>query len=95
MNYEKDVTWQEISPGGMITESGNATKFKTGDWRSEKPIWIKENCKFCALCFPVCPDSSVIVNEEGNMQGFDYDHCKGCGVCAVTCPFKAIEMENE
>lgn len=90
-----DVKWKEITPGGMIPYAGNAHLFKTGDWRSMKPVWNTEKCKQCLLCFPVCPDSSITLNEEGNMTGIDYDHCKGCGVCAKVCPFKAIDFVEE
>ena len=88
------VSWKEITPGG-ITKSGWANEFKTGDWRSDKPIWKEEACKQCLLCFPVCPDSSIMVNPESAMEGIDYDHCKGCGVCARVCPFNAIDMVKE
>jgi len=96
MKIDENTTWQEITPGGVIYEAGNASEFKTGDWRSEKPIWLEDKCKQCSLCFPVCPDSSINVNrDDAKMMGFDYDHCKGCGICAKTCPFGAIEMESE
>jgi len=95
IKYDNSETWKEIPLGGTIPEEGNAARVKTGDWRSEKPIWIRENCKQCNLCFPVCPDSSIMVDGEALMTGFDYDHCKGCGVCAAVCPFNAIEMEIE
>ena len=90
-----DVTWQEITRGGTIPYAGNAELFKTGDWRSMKPVWIQEKCKQCLLCYPVCPDTSILVNEEGKRVDFDYDHCKGCGVCAKVCPFKAIDFVEE
>lgn len=89
-----DVNWKEITPGGVIDSSGNAHLFKTGDWRSMKPVWNTEKCKQCFLCHPVCPDSSIIV-KDGKMTGIDYDHCKGCGVCAKVCPFKAIDFVEE
>ena len=38
--------------------------FKTGDWRSMKPIYIEEKCKQCGLCFPVCPDDAIPVNKD-------------------------------
>lgn len=94
ISLSSDVSWKEISPGGVITESGNAEKFLTGDWRSIKPVWIADKCKQCLLCFPVCPDSSIPINDEGKRLEFDFDHCKGCGVCAVVCPFNAIEMTD-
>ena len=94
-SMDKNVKWKDITPGGLITESGNADEFHTGDWRSEKPIWSVEKCKQCNLCFPVCPDSSIVVGPNAEMKGIDYDHCKGCGVCAATCPFGALEMVDE
>lgn len=90
-----ETTWRETTPGGIIIDAGNAEDFLTGDWRSMKPIWHQEKCKQCLLCFPVCPDSSIIVDDEGKMTGIDYDHCKGCGVCAQVCPFKSIDFVEE
>ena len=85
-------TWQELTPGGTIYDAANAMEFKTGDWRSNKPVWIEEKCKQCALCIPTCPDSAIPVVEGGLRTDFNYDYCKGCGVCAKACPFNAIEM---
>lgn len=90
-----DVKWQDITPGGTVASAGNAHLFKTGDWRSMKPVWLEEKCKQCMLCPPVCPDVSIPVNEEGKRTDFDYDHCKGCGVCVKVCPFKAIDFVEE
>lgn len=90
-----DVTWKEITPGGMIPYPGNAELFKTGDWRSMMPIWLEEKCKQCLLCYPICPDTSILINAEGKRVDFDYDHCKGCGVCVKVCPFKAIDFVEE
>jgi 2-oxoacid:acceptor oxidoreductase, delta subunit, pyruvate/2-ketoisovalerate family len=90
-----DVTWKETTIGGTITYAGNAALFKTGDWRSMRPVWLQEKCKQCLLCYPVCPDTSILINEEGKRKDFDYDHCKGCGVCVKVCPFKAIDFVEE
>jgi len=91
-----NVNWKDITRGGAIPYAGNAELFKTGDWRSMKPVWLREKCKQCLLCYPVCPDTSILVDkEEGKMTGIDYDHCKGCGVCAKVCPFKAIDFVEE
>jgi len=92
---ETNQRWQDIPLGGILKEPGNAERFNTGDWRSEKPIWLKEKCKQCGLCFPTCPDSSIMVDSEALVTGFDYEHCKGCGVCSAVCPFNAITMEQE
>ncbi len=94
INIGLDVSWKDITPGGIVTVPGSATDTITGEWRSQKPIWKEDVCKHCFLCFPVCPDSSIMV-KDGKMTGIDMDHCKGCGVCANQCPFKAIEMIDE
>ena len=73
-----DMPWQEMPEGGTIYEAGNAKEFKTGDWRSVKPIFIEEKCAQCGLCFPVCPEDAIPVNKEQKRGDFDYDMCKGC-----------------
>ena len=87
----KNTPWQELTEGGNIYQAGNAMEFKTGDWRSIRPIFLSDKCKQCGLCFPVCPEDAIPVKRED----FNYDYCKGCGVCAKTCPFGAIEMKEE
>ncbi len=37
-----DVRWKDTTIGGVISSPGNAELFKTGDWRSMKPVWIIE-----------------------------------------------------
>jgi pyruvate ferredoxin oxidoreductase delta subunit len=86
---------EKLTIGGNIYEAGNAKKFKTGDWRSMRPVFIEEKCKQCGLCFPVCPDNSIPVTENKKRTDFNFDYCKGCGVCAKVCPFGAIEMREE
>ncbi|MCI9016525.1 MAG: 4Fe-4S binding protein [Clostridia bacterium] len=91
----KNTPWQDLTPGGEIYTAGNSMEFKTGDWRSVKPVFLPENCKQCGLCFPVCPDNAIPVNKDLQREDFNYDYCKGCGVCAKTCPFNAIIMKEE
>ncbi len=86
--------WQDLTPGGEIYEGGTSRLTKTGEWRSDKPIWQPANCRQCLLCTPYCPDGSIPV-KDGLREDFDYDYCKGCGICATVCPFDAIEMEKE
>ena len=91
----KNTPASELTIGGNIYSAGNAREFKTGDWRSIKPVFLSEKCKQCGLCFPVCPDDAIPVNKEGKREDCNYDYCKGCGVCARVCPFQAIEMKEE
>lgn len=83
----------KLTIAGNIYDAGNAEEFKTGDWRSAKPIFKSELCKQCGLCFNICPDAAIPVNKDLKREEFNYDACKGCGVCAKICPFKAIIME--
>ena len=85
--------YQDLTIGGNIYTAGNAKEFKTGDWRSQKPIWIEEKCKQCGLCFTVCPDDAIPVTKDQKRTDFNYDVCKGCMVCLKACPFNAIEKE--
>jgi pyruvate ferredoxin oxidoreductase delta subunit len=91
-------TWKELPAAAVITDPGSAKNFKTGSWRSFRPIWIEENCIQCLFCWVYCPDMSIKVSE-GKMTGIDYDFCKGCGVCALECPGKkgqkALVMQEE
>jgi len=93
----KEAGWRDLPIGGILKEAGSAEKYLSGDWRIERPIWNSEKCISCLVCWAYCPDSSIIVNEEGKMTGIDLDHCKGCGICAEECPpkVKAIEMVPE
>lgn len=91
---DTSISWQDVTQGAMIYDGGNAKNFKTGDWRSLKPVFIEEKCKQCLLCVPVCPDSSIPV-VDSKRTDFDFDHCKGCGICAKVCPFHAIDFVKE
>ena len=95
MAIDKNTPANELTIGGNIYTAGNAREFKTGDWRSVKPIFISEKCKQCGLCYPVCPDDAIPLTADCQRKDFDYDYCKGCGVCAKVCPFGAIEMKEE
>ena len=91
----KTTPISELTPGGDIYTAGNAREFKTGDWRSIRPVYLSEKCKQCGLCFPVCPDDAIPVKEDLKRTDFNFDYCKGCGICAKVCPFGAIEMKEE
>jgi pyruvate ferredoxin oxidoreductase delta subunit len=88
--------WYELPEAGLIIEPGSAAKYKTGSWRSRRPIWDKDKCTSCLTCWIYCPDSSVIV-ENQKVMGINLDYCKGCGICANVCPPKvsAIRMDEE
>ena len=80
-----DMPWKEVRPGGVVTESANSVTYITGTWRTLRPIRDLEQCTQCLICWIMCPDSAITV-ENGKVAGFDYEHCKGCGICADQCP---------
>ena len=84
---------QELTEGLMMFAAATSKGFKTGEWRTNTPVFFLEKCKQCLLCAPVCPDCSIPV-KDSKRADFDYNHCKGCGICAKVCPFGAIEMKE-
>ena len=46
MHIDKNTPADELTPGGIIYQAGNAREFKTGDWRSMYPVWIPETALF-------------------------------------------------
>ncbi|MCK4330187.1 4Fe-4S binding protein [candidate division WOR-3 bacterium] len=86
--------WKNLPIGCIIEKGGSSRDFKTGDWRKQKPEFIKDNCKNCLLCYINCPDGAILI-EDNEMIGIDYDYCKGCGICQKVCTANAIEMKSE
>ncbi|MEN6343823.1 MAG: 4Fe-4S binding protein [Armatimonadia bacterium] len=92
--YPKDAGWKDMAAGGVIPQAGNAVEYKTGGWRTFRPVRNNEKCINCLQCWIYCPDDAIIC-EEQTIKGkpYDLDHCKGCGICANICPAKCIEMK--
>lgn len=91
-------TWKaaDFPLGAVVPEGGNSKYYRTGGWRSERPIIDRDTCTDCLQCWIMCPDTSIRVeNEVLADEWLDLDHCKGCGICANICPVEAIRMENE
>ncbi|MBN2058583.1 MAG: 4Fe-4S dicluster domain-containing protein [Candidatus Saganbacteria bacterium] len=95
---KKNMGWKELDFGDSVN-AGTAAEFHTGDWRSDRPVFHKENCINCLFCWVNCPDSAIILDENNKVAGIDYRYCKGCGICDTECPTKkekrALTMEPE
>lgn len=93
MSEEEKLGWKALPVGGLLLEVGSSMKYKTGDWRTSRPVVDPNKCTNCLICWIYCPDMAVIQGEK--VVEINYDYCKGCGICAAECPVKAITMEEE
>jgi pyruvate ferredoxin oxidoreductase delta subunit len=89
-----EMTWKEFGLAFMVTNPGCSAEYRTGDWRSQKPVTDKSKCMKCGVCYLSCPDDAIKVAADGTYD-FDYDHCKGCGICATECWTGCISMVEE
>ncbi len=87
-------TWKEIEKGAIVKEPGSARAYKTGDWRSQLPIYDKEKCVKCGVCYLYCPDAAIKIMPDGYIEVDEY-YCKGCGICAKECWTGAFKMVPE
>jgi len=90
--------WNEVPIAGVPWKF--STEYKTGDWRSERPVIDHGKCTKCLFCYIYCPEMAIKVHwtSDGSKPEkveVDYNFCKGCGICANVCPVKAINMELE
>ena len=91
---EGELTWRDLKIGSIVTESGNASQYRTGDWRSQRPTYDFSKCIKCGICQIFCPEGCVEQNAEGYFEA-NLFYCKGCGICAVECPKDVITMVEE
>jgi len=91
---EGELTWKDLEIGCIVTEPGSAREYRTGDWRSQRPIYEFRRCIKCGTCQVFCPEGCVGQNDWGNFEA-DLYYCKGCGICAHECPTRVISMVEE
>ncbi|MDP2917442.1 MAG: 4Fe-4S binding protein [Dehalococcoidia bacterium] len=91
---EEKLTSKDIEIGGIVTEPGSARQYRTGDWKSKRPIVDFDKCTKCGLCAIYCPEGCFKKTAEGYYEP-DMYYCKGCGICAAECPKKAVTMIEE
>ena len=88
--------WTELAVGTAITEPGSARQTRTGDWRSQRPVWDHEQCIRCGVCVIFCPEGCIHFGQEKDTYpSADLEYCKGCAICAQECPTTCIQMAEE
>jgi pyruvate ferredoxin oxidoreductase gamma subunit len=87
-------SWRELLPGCIVIEAGSAKQYRTGDWKSERPVWNHEKCIKCGICYLFCPEGCIREKEDGYFDA-NLFYCKGCGICARECWTEAIKMVEE
>lgn len=91
---ELELSWKDLEVGCVVSEPGNASQYRTGDWRSVRPVWDTEKCIQCGVCYIFCPDMAIKKTEDGYFEANLY-YCKGCGICAQECITGCITMFEE
>ena len=86
-------TFKQEKVGCSLLETGKAQPFVPGTKLELKPVWDKDLCVRCALCYVYCPDAAIRRQEDGYFD-VDMDLCKGCGICHRECWFGAVSMEE-
>ena len=109
VSKESNPQWGYLNApiGGINPHLGNSVISDLSPSRQGYiPLFLKERCINCGLCFSACPDM-VFQFEKGEYkgrkmminQGLDYYHCKGCLRCVDVCPVNAlvrgVEAEHE
>ena len=94
--FETEIlpSWRELLPGCVVTEAGNAKQYRTGDWKSERPVLNHQKCIKCGICYLFCPEGCIGQDEDGYFEANLY-YCKGCGICSRECWTEAIKMVEE
>lgn len=88
-------TSHEIEEGGMIDVPKSSRNFKTGAWRTFKPVIDESKCIHCAQCVINCPESCIDITKDKKRGVVNMDYCKGCAVCSKVCPVKCIKMVTD
>lgn len=100
--------WKDLMRGGDLPPA-TSREYKTGSWRSLRPVLDLSNCIHCMICVAYCPDMCIpVVRSEEGVVGrngriykglvrleTDFNYCKGCGICAEECPTDCIKMVRE
>jgi pyruvate ferredoxin oxidoreductase gamma subunit len=83
-----------LTSSPTIIAVGNSPRRKTGNWRVYRPVWDRDVCTRCSICFARCPEGCISLDDLGYPK-VDYENCKGCLICAKECPAGGISKVRE
>jgi len=86
--------WTELAVGMAVVVPGSARENKTGDWRSQRPVWDLSKCIKCGMCEIFCPEGCIQPGPDSYPK-VDYFFCKGCGICSRECWTSCISTVDE
>jgi glutamate synthase domain-containing protein 3/Pyruvate/2-oxoacid:ferredoxin oxidoreductase delta subunit len=91
----KDFKEKEWFPNGLfgdlVEDDGKLFNLAhCGEGRLRKPVWSKEKCVNCKLCFNNCPQKAIV--ETDKTYSVQDEKCIGCGICSGVCQKSAWEM---
>ena len=87
------TTFKKENVGCLQLKTGKVKPFKPGTRPERVPVWDKNLCARCALCYIFCPDAAISRQEDGYFAA-ELELCKGCGICHRECWFGAITMQE-
>ena len=86
--------WKNLPIGGVVPFPATSLEFQTGEWRAITPVVDQEKCTGCTLCFYVCPDDAIRLDEQAFKAIINYNLCKGCTLCHDICKPGAITLKE-
>ena len=92
MEASKTIRKKEIDCSAVV--QGVVQAFRAGQKVQVLPVWDKDRCIRCGVCYLYCPHGAIVRDADGY---FDKDEqlCSGCGVCHRECWFGVIGMVEE
>ena len=68
------IKWQELEVGAAVSETGSSREYKTGTWRSLRPVVDKDQCIRCGVCWLYCPDAAI--HQVTRPLEADLEYCR-------------------
>lgn len=87
----KTLRFKNTFGTGWVRVEDNLFDMPTEDWGFQKPSINPEKCKYCGICYIICPTGCITLTNGQFRVNLRY--CKGCGLCSYECPVKAISMK--